>query len=126
MSRLRRGVHTVTVRPMVETVGARGGVVQSLGDPVEVQVNVQPVSTSEVESLSSALGTVKGLSVGATYRVKYFPREHGGVPWPGGAYSRITWQGREYDQQGEGLVSSMSSVTGHVKVIMTARSSAVK
>lgn len=115
---LRHGVHTVTVRPTVKTMGPRGELVASLGEPVEYSVNVQPVSSSEAESL--------GMQVSTLYRVKYFPQAHGGVPWVGGAYSRITWNGREFDQQGEAMVSSMSPRTGHVKILMAARSSAVK
>lgn len=115
---LRKGRHKVTVRQAVESTNSRGAIVQSWGEPVEYSVNVQPVSTAEAESL--------GLTVNTVYRLKYWPNEHGGVPWVGGAYSRITWDGREFDQQGEAMVSSMSPRTGHVKVLMSARGSEVK
>ncbi|WP_346843738.1 hypothetical protein [uncultured Rothia sp.] len=116
---LRKGRHVVTVQPMHEdTYGSRGAVVQRLGAPVPYQVNVQPLSSSEIEEI--------GLKVATAYRVKYWPQEHGGVPWAGGPYSRITWDGREFDQQGEAMLSSMSDVTGHVRVVMTARGTEVK
>lgn len=114
---LRKGKHVVSVRPAAATVNSRGAIVQTWGEPFEYSVNVQPLSSSEVEDL--------GLKVPTAYRVKYWPGEHGGMPWFGGAYSRITWNGREFDQQGEAMLSSMSPRTGHVKVIMTARSSGV-
>lgn len=115
---LRKGKHLVTVRPAYEEVSDRGLLVQRWGVAETYHVNVQPVSTVEAESL--------GLSVTTTYRIKYWPQAHGGKPWIGGAYSRIIWEGNEYDQQGDPMVSVMSPVTGHVKVFMTARASQVK
>lgn len=115
---LRKGKHVVSVRTAVETVDDRGAIVQTWGRPVEYSVNVQPLSSSEVEAF--------GLKVSTAYRVKYWPQEHGGKQWVGGAYSRISWDRREYDQQGEAMLSSMSPRTGHVTVIMTARTSGVR
>lgn len=118
MSRLTRGVHTVTVTPRIETIGPRGAIVQSFGQPQKFQCNVKPASTDEREAV--------GVTVETVYRIKYFPQAHGGKPWAGGTYSRITWDGREFEQIGEGLISSRSPRTGHVKILMKARSSTVK
>lgn len=109
MSRVRRGVHEVQVRRVIETDSPYGPE-RHVTDPVSVQCNVQPVSAEESQAL--------GLSAATVYRLKYFPGEHGGAPWPGGPYSRITWQGREYEQRGDALESSMSPRTAHVKVLM--------
>lgn len=114
---LRRGVHTVQVQES-KTEYVDGRKKSTLGQPTTYRVNVQPVSTAEREAL--------GLSVDTVYRVKYWPQLHGNIPWVGGAYSRITWNGREFDQHGEALLSSMSPRTGHVKILMTARTSEVK
>lgn len=118
MSTLRKGKHTVAVQAMEEEITSRGLVVQKPGAVVTLSVNVQPLQSAEAESI--------GVSVSTSYRLKYFPNAHGGVPWPGGAYSRITWQGREYDQVGEATLSSMSSTTSHYRVVMKARESQVK
>lgn len=115
---LRKGRHTVSVRPAFTEVTDRGALVQRWAEPEAFQVNVQPVSTAEAEAL--------GLTVATVYRIKYWPQEHDGKPWAGGPYSRITWNGREYDQQGDPMESSMSATTGHTKVLMTARASEVR
>ena len=116
---LRKGRHKVTVRPVIEVKDQYGEAAQGLGDPVEVQCNVQPASATERESL--------GLVAETVYRIKYWPGEHGNVPWPGGAYSEVEWPpGRKWDQRGEALLSSMSDTTGHVKVMITAQDSEVR
>ena len=109
MSRVRRGVHEVQVRRVVQTDSPYGPE-RHVTDPVTVQCNVQPVNAEESQAL--------GLSTATVYRLKYFPGEHGGAPWPGGPYSRITWRGREFEQRGDALESSMSPRTAHVKVLM--------
>lgn len=116
MSRLRAGRHTVAVMPVL----AQGGpyAPEESGEPVEVQCNVQPVSADEIQRL--------GLKTSTVYRVKYFPGAHGQEPWPGGAYSKITWGGRVFEQRGEALLSSMSERTSHYKVIMVDPSSEVR
>lgn len=115
---LRNGKHTVTVSTATTVQGNRGQLVQQWSEGQTFQVNVQPLSSTEREAI--------GLAVETVYRIKYFPQQHGGKPWPGGAYTRITWNGREYDQLGEATISSMSERTGHTKILMRARSSEVK
>lgn len=116
MSHLRSGRHLVTVTPIVAEDGPYGP--EEAGESVQVRCNVQPLSAAETQGL--------GLGVRTVYRIKYFPSQHGGVPWPGGPYSTIRWQGGTYQQQGEALLSSMSPVTGHYKVIMVSASSEVR
>lgn len=89
-----------------------------VADSVTVRCNVQPVSAEESQAL--------GLSTATVYRVKYFPGEHGGATWPGGPYARITWRGREFEQRGDALESSMSPRTAHVKVLMVDVSAEVR
>ena len=48
------------------------------------------------------------------------------LPWPGGPHSRVTWEGREFDQQGPARRSTRSPRTAHVEVTLTARSQEVK
>lgn len=114
---LRRGKHIVTVRTAETKLGPRGQIVEEWHDAGTFRANIQPVSSSEREAI--------GVNVETVYRLLYFPQVHGS-PWPGGAYSRITWNGREYDQLGEAMLSSMSSRTGHVRILMKARGSGVK
>lgn len=117
MSRVRRGVHEVQVRRVIETDSPYGPE-RHVTDPVTVQCNVQPVSAEESQAL--------GLSTATVYRAKYWPGEHGGTPWPGGPYSRIIWRGREFEQRGDALESSMSPRTAHVKVLMVDVSAEVR
>lgn len=116
MSRLRRGVHEVAVTPIKASDGPYGP--EGHGEPVTVRCNVQPVSTEEAQDM--------GVSTVTAYRVKYFPGEHGGMGWPGGPYSRVTWRGRVFEQRGDALVSSMSPRTAHVKIIIVDPSSEVR
>lgn len=117
MTALRKGKHRVILIPRREQLSDRGLLVQTDGDPVEYQVNVQPSSTSERQAL--------GITTDTVYRLKYFPQMHGGKPWVGGPYSRILWEGKEYEQLGDPMLTSMSPQTGHVKVMMKAKWSEV-
>lgn len=116
MTALRHGVHTVTVTPVLESDGPYAE--ETLGEPVTVRCNVQPVSAAERQDL--------GLTTTTAYRIKYFHPVHGGKPWPGGPYSKIDWQGRRFEQRGEALLSSMSPRTAHYKIIMVSQASEVR
>ena len=116
MSRLRKGVHTVTVTPVQPSAGPYGP--EEPATHVMVRCNVQPVSSKEAAGLAEGVQTV--------YRVKYFHQEHGQAPWPGGPYSRIEWDGRVFEQRGEAILSSMSATTSHYKVLIVDPSAEVK
>lgn len=120
MSAIRRGLHTVQVRTRVKTTDKYGEVVSELSpEAVQVQCNVQPASAEETELLAGAGATT-------VYRVKYWPNEHGGAPWPGGPYSQIVIDGKAYEQRGEALKSRMSGTTGHIKIYAAAYDSEAK
>ena len=114
MSRIRQGLHTVTVYPRARTVDAYGDVVETLGAGGPVQCNVQPSSANEVLDLPG------GLTPTTVYRIKYWPQAHGNAPWPGTSDSLIEIDGQRFEQRGEPQVSRMSATTGHVKVFAVA------
>lgn len=114
MNRLRKGLHTVIVYPRTHTVDAYGDVVETQGTGVPVQCNVQPSSANEILDLPG------GLTPTMVYRIKYWPQEHGGAPWPGTSDSLIEIDGQRFEQRGEPQISRMSSTTGHVKVFAVA------
>lgn len=114
MSRIRKGLHTVIVYPRTRTTDAYGDVVETLGAGVPVQCNVQPSSANEVLDLPG------GLTPTMVYRIKYWPQEHDGAPWPGTSDSLIEIDGQKFEQRGEPQVSRMSATTGHVKVFAVA------
>lgn len=114
MSRIRKGLHTVIVYPRTHTVDAYGDVVETLGSGVSVQCNVQPSRANEILDMPG------GLTPTTVYRIKYWPQEHGGTPWPGTSDSLIEIDGQKFEQCGEPQVSQMSTTTGHVKVFAVA------
>lgn len=114
MSRIRKGLHTVTVYPRTHSADAYGDVVETLGTGVAVQCNVQPSSANEILDLPG------GLTPTTVYRIKYWPGEHGGAPWPGTSESLIEIDGQRFEQRGEPQISRMSTTTGHVKVFAVA------
>lgn len=114
MSRIRKGLHTVIVYPRTRTTDAYGDVVETLGAGVPVQCNVQPSSANEVLDLPG------GLTPTMVYRIKYWPQEHDGAPWPGTSDSLIEIDGQKFEQRGEPQASRMSATTGHVKVFAVA------
>lgn len=109
MSLLDRGPHTVTVVPQI-VVQDRYGETTADGTPVPVRCSVQPMSADETSAA--------GLQVETAYRV--IARD-----WPGGPYSRVEWDGRVWDQQGEPKRYGMSERTRHVDVVITARGAEV-
>lgn len=114
MSRIRKGLHTVTVYPRIRTADAYGDVVETLGAGVPVQCNVQPSSANEILDMPG------GLTPTTVYRIKYWPQEHDGAPWPGTSDSLIEIDGQKFEQRGEPQVSRMSTTTGHIKVFAVA------
>lgn len=111
MSEIRRGRHTVTVHPRTKTIDRYGETISTLStEGHTIQCNVQPLSAEETLALGGGV-------VQTGYRIKYWPQEHGHVPWPGGPYSQITIDGEKYEQRGEPLQSRMSGTTGHTKII---------
>lgn len=104
MSLLSNPRHSVTVFPLVEGPrDADGDVTIVELPPVEWGCSVQPV-TAEQQS-------VLGLVNVTVYRMI-------GVGWPGGARSRIEWDGSSWDQLGDVKRHRMSSRTGHDSVLM--------
>lgn len=114
MSRIRQGLHEVIVYPRTTVEDAYGDIATGELDPVTVQCNVQPASAEEISGFIT--GTGAGVGAVTVYRIKYWPREHGGLPWPGGASSRISIAGTDYEQRGEPLISRMGGSTAHVKI----------
>jgi hypothetical protein len=91
----------------VESTDADGNVVQVPGgEPVEVFGRVQPVRADEA--------VAEGQKTVTVYRFK-------GRSWPSGAFARISWDGRDWDVDGEPLWSRGSVVTRHVTVLLKAR-----
>lgn len=114
MSRIRKGLHAVIVYPRISTADAYGDVVETLGTGVSVQCNVQPSSANEILDMPG------GLTPSTICRIKYWPGEHGGAPWPGTSESLIEIDGQRFEQRGEPQISRMSTTTGHVKVFAVA------
>jgi len=61
-----------------------------------------------------------GLTPTTVYRIKYWPQEHDGAPWPGTADSLIEIDGQKFEQRSEPQISRMSTTTGHIKVFAAA------
>lgn len=114
MSRIRKGLHTVIVYPRISSVDSYGAFVETLGTGVSVQCNVQPSSANEILDMPG------GLTPSTICRIKYWPQEHGGAPWPGTSESLIEIDGQRFEQRGEPQISRMSTTTGHVKVFAVA------
>ncbi|WP_461024676.1 hypothetical protein [Thalassiella azotivora] len=83
------------------------------GTPVEVRGVVQPVQADELQALGAA-------------QTETVYRFIGRGPWPGGVHSTVTWDGREWDQLGEAKVYSTGRRTGHIDVLLRARTSEVR
>ncbi len=111
MSLLDRGPHTVVVFPQVRTEDRYGSPVFTDGEPIPVRGAMQPSSADETEGAGTQAST-QYTFIGRT--------------WPGGVHSRAVWAGRDFDQDGEARVYSMSARTAHVDVTLQARSSEVK
>lgn len=106
VSLLDFGPDVITVRPEIETTDFYGNPVRVPGAPVQVRCRVQPLSTSDSAAVPN--------SVGSTYRV--IARD-----LPGGSWSIVTWQGRDWDIIGERQLSNGSGMTRHCKFLITSR-----
>lgn len=106
-SLLTRRPHTVTVTPRERTRGAGGDTLWVDLDPVEVRGTVQPLSAEESYQL--------GLTSEVVYRFLTVG------PWPGGVHSRISWDGREWEQLGEALHHTTGRLTRHIVVRLRAK-----
>lgn len=104
MSLLDGGPHEVTVWPEVETTDDDGNRVRAPSPtPFFVRTLVQPLGFTE----SAALGQ----DVTSTY---YFNTR----VFPGGAFARVSWAGRDWDVVGE---PRRHARLGYVKIIIRAR-----
>lgn len=74
--------------------------------PTTVRGRVQPANAEET--------TQRGFGVGTYYRFI-------GRTFPDGAWSRVEWDGRDWDVEGEPLWSRGSEATRHVTVMLKAR-----
>jgi hypothetical protein len=93
--------------PEVESTDEYGNPVRVPGGTsVEVPCRVQPVSAEEAATLGQETSTV--------YRIL-------SATWPTGAFGMVTWDGRDWDIEGEPRRSRGSAATAHVTVLIKAR-----
>lgn len=112
VSLLNSGPHTVTVTPVIKQKASNGAPRYVRGTPVTVShVMVQPMTASEVDGQVTAITTM--------YQVI------GSGVWPGGPHSIVEWNGREWDQEGEARIYSVSPRTAHFDVMIRARDAQV-
>lgn len=76
--------------------------------PVDVEANVQYLSSSERETLGVQVATV----------ARVLARE-----WPGGPRTKVFWDGRWWEQNGEALWFTRSVRTSHAEVNLVPTSS---
>jgi len=109
MSLLDDGPDVVTVTPMVAVPGRAGTVDYQPGTPVEV-------SGGRMQQLSADESARIGVTASSSWRWIGRPRDSTGsrIAWPGGPHSTVSWDGREFDQQGEPLVRRASVGVEHV------------
>lgn len=107
MSLLDRGTEVVEVWPEVEGTDDDGNPVRVPADqPVTLRMLVQPVSAEESAALGQGVNTVYR-AIGRTF--------------PGGAFARVAWGGRDWDVLGEPKRFNSSPRTRHVSVLLVAR-----
>ncbi len=99
--------HEVVVTPRIRTRDAGGAPVWADGTPVAVRAVVQPLTAVERVDLGLATETTR----------KVLTPEH----WPGGLHSRITWDGRDWDQVGEARTYVTGRRSQHDEVVIKAR-----
>lgn len=106
MSLLGRDV--VLVWPEIEAIDGDGNPVRKLGPaPVQVRGIVQPISAEEAEALGQVVTTVYRLLCRS---------------FPAGGFSRVEWDGREWDVVGEpARQRGVSMATRNVSVLLRAR-----
>lgn len=107
MSLLDRGPDVVQVWPEVAGVDDDGNPMRvPAANPVTLWMRVQPVSAEEAATLGQGTSTI--------YRAT-------GRDFPGGAFARVAWDGRDWDVLGEPLRYNGSPRTRHVSVLLKAR-----
>ena len=79
--------------------------------PVSVRCSVQPLSTDEATALGVTINTACTVIARS---------------WPGGPYSRVTWQGRQWYQHGETAQHRMSPRTAHDRAVVLAQTAVVR
>ena len=105
------GPDTVAVYPPAKTKNSVGGWdYEHPENPVAVKTGctVQPLATEE----------------GENQNINPFVLRCRG-PWPWGSTTRIVWEGRAFDQDGEAKVHAIGRFTSHVEVHLLARSGVV-
>lgn len=107
MSLLDDPTDVVAVYPEVDSVDGDDNPIRVPAEqPVRVGGRVQPASADETRD--------RGYKAGTYYRFI-------GRSFPRGAYARVEWAGREWDVDGEPLLSRGSEATRHVTVMLRAR-----
>lgn len=112
---LDRNPHRVTVTPMRTVKDSMGSTVVP-GDPIDLEVFIQPLSSDEQADL--------GLQSKTTCRVI------GREGWPEGVSAKVLitkgpYQGRTFDQEGEPRRFGMSPRIYHYDVLITSRGTEV-
>ena len=110
MSLLDRGPHVVQVETATPGKGIYNERTFTYAAPVVVRCSVQPVRAEEA--------AVFGVTPDTAYRVRC-------RSWPGGMYSRVTWQGRTWFQHGETQHHTMSPRTAHDAALIVAQAAEV-
>jgi hypothetical protein len=101
------GPDFVTVYPEVLGTDSDGNRVRKPGaTPAVVRGRMQPLTAAEAQA--------EGQGITTTY--KFLCRE-----FPGGAWSRVEWGGRDWDVQGEPQWIALSPATAHFRVVLRAR-----
>lgn len=103
-----RQVAKVEVATLVPNAYNGGDI--TYASPVSVRCSVQPLSSDEATAL--------GIQIDTAYTV--FARR-----WPGGPYSRVTWDGRQWFQHGEAARRRMGRATQHDRAIILAQTAPV-
>lgn len=104
---LANGPHVVTVFPEVESDDGYGTVLRVPdGTGVEVRGWMQPVRAEELAALGQQARTTYKLIAAAV---------------PGGAWSKVLWEGREYEPVGEPVEHGVGMTLAHSTVLLAAR-----
>ncbi|MFE3461368.1 hypothetical protein ACFXKD_27810 [Nocardiopsis aegyptia] len=107
MSLLDGGPDEVLIYPEVESTDADGNPIRVPAlVPVAVRGRVQPVTSEDVIAAGQQ----------TTTRYRFITRDA-----PLGAWALVTWDGRDWDLEGEPLWSRGSKRTRHVTAILRAR-----
>lgn len=105
MSLRSRPRHTISVQPYKSAAGTIGQKERVPdGAPLTVKANVHLLSTSEVVSFG-VREFVDGI-------IHVYPPQ----TWPWDEYTRIVYDGVEYDQDGAAISKNMSSGTAHTEI----------